>query len=112
MNTEEPVFEDEKLKTSKAIQKKLSSVSKAIQNAQEQYQKSKDYAKALHTAELVKAHFGKLKRGMEQITVTDWLSENKEVTIPLNPLHTPQETLEELFVKSQKLKKAIVPLET
>ena len=106
-----PIFEEEKLKTGKALQKKLSSVSKAIMNAKCQYQKSKDYAQAMHTAELVKAHFNQLKRGMEYITVTDWLAENKEVTIALNPLHTPQETLEDLFVKSQKLKKAIAPLE-
>ncbi len=104
-------FEDEKKKTLKAIQKKLLSISKAIKNAQEQYDRSRDFEEVQHLAELVKAHFPLLKKGMDTITVNDWKKENAEVSIPLDPMATPQEMLQEMFVKSQKLKKAISPLE-
>lgn len=110
-NPDVVVFEEEKKKTLKAIQKKLTSTSKAIANAQEQYRKSKDFEQAQHLAELVKAHFHLLKRGMKELTVTDWKNDNKELSILLDPKATPQEMLQDMFVKSQKLKKAITPLE-
>lgn len=114
MNPADPqiaVFEDEKKKTLKAIQKKLSSIAKAIKNAQDQYQRSKDFEEVQHLAELLKAHYPMLKRGMEEITVSDWKNDNKEVQISLDPRASPQDMLQDMFVKSQKLKKAISPLE-
>lgn len=110
-NPEILVFEEEKKKTLKAIQKKLSSIAKAIKNAEVQYQRSKDFEEVQHLAELVKAHFPLLKRGMEEITVTDWKKDNEEVKIALDPTASPQDILQEMFVKSQKLKKALSPLE-
>lgn len=110
-NAESAVFELEKTKTVKAIQKKLASITKAIKTAQEQYRQSKEFEQVQHLAELVKANFPKLKKGMEEVTALDWKEEHKEVTIPLDPLSSPQEILEAMFLKSQKLKRAISPLE-
>ena len=97
-NPEVVVFEDEKKKTLKAIQKKLSSIAKAIKNAEIQYQRSKDFEEVQHLAELVKAHFPLLKRGMEEITVADWKKDNEEVRISLDPLASPQDILQDMFV--------------
>lgn len=105
------VFEDEKKKTLKTIQKKLTAIAKAIKNAQDQYQRSKDFEQVQHLAELVKAHFPLLKRGMDEITVPDWKNDNEEIKISLDPLASPQEMMQEMFIKSQKLKKALSPLE-
>ncbi|MBS0635009.1 MAG: DUF814 domain-containing protein [Verrucomicrobia bacterium] len=104
-------FDEEKLKTIKALQKKRSSLAKAIKNAQAQYERSQEFEEVQHLAELVKAHFSLLKRGMDSITVSDWKKENQNVTIALNPQATPPEMLDEMFTKSQKLKKALSPLE-
>lgn len=110
-NPEVLVFEEEKKKTLKAVQKKLASLTKAIKNAQDQYQRSKDFEEVQHLAELVKAHFPLLKRGMDEITVADWKKDNEEVRIPLDPTASPQDILQDMFIKSQKLKKALSPLE-
>lgn len=108
---ENKLFDEEKKKTVKAIQKKLSSFEKAIKNAQAQYQSSKEFEEVKHLAELVKANFPLLKRGMTELTVPDWKKDNEEVRISLDPNATPQEMMQDMFVKSQKLKKAITPLQ-
>jgi len=108
---EQLLFETEKMRTVKAIQKKLSSFAKAIKKAHDQIERSKDFAEIQHMAELVKANFTKLKRGMSEITVSDWKKEDAERSIALDPLATPKEQLEEMFRKSQKLKRALSPLE-
>lgn len=105
------LFEEEKKKTLKAIQKKINSFTKAIKNAHDQLARSKDFEHVQHLAELVKANFPLLKRGMNEIKVADWKKEDAEVSIPLDPQANPKEQLEELFRKSQKLKRALSPLQ-
>jgi predicted ribosome quality control (RQC) complex YloA/Tae2 family protein len=106
----EEEFEKMKKRLTKAIEKKLASIQKAIQNANRDLVKSHEFEKVQHYAELVKTNFAKLRRGMQKITVADWQQENSEVTIALDPTITPQEQLEDLFKKSQKLKRALMPL--
>lgn len=105
------LLEEEKKKTIKAIQKKLASFAKAIKNATSQLQRSKEFEEVQHLAELVKSHFSRLKRGMDAITVEDWKNDNSEVTIALDPMASPQEIMQDMFRKSQKLKRAVTPLE-
>lgn len=104
-------FEKVKKRVTKAIEKKLASISKAIKKANADFAKSQEFEQAQHFAELVKSHFPRLKRGMEEITVPDWKQEEEMVCISLDPKMTPQEQLEDLFKKSQKLKRAIQPLQ-
>ena len=103
-------FEQEKKNTLKAIQKKLTSFSKAIAKAQEQLKRSHEFEQVQHMAELLKAHFPHIKRGMEEITLPDWKQDNSDVTISLDPTLTPQELMSDMFRKSQKLKRAAAPL--
>src|SRR5262245_35079768 len=110
-STPQNFFDDEKKKTLKAIQRKLASFTKAIQNATAQLKRSKEFEQAQHLAELVKANFGRLKRGMKEITVEDWSKDYAKVTIPLDPKASPQKLIQDMFRKSQKLKKAVSPLE-
>lgn len=105
------LFESEKKRTVKAIQKKLASFTKAIKKAHDQLERSKEFEEVQHMAELVKANFTQLKRGMSKITVSDWKQDNAERSIALDPLATPKEQIEEMFRKSQKLKRALTPLE-
>ncbi len=109
--TQEISLETEKAKTIKAIEKKLLKIAKAIKNAQDQYQASKNFEEVQHLAELVKGHFHRIKRGMTEVNVSDWKKDNEEVKIALDPTLSPQEMLEEMFTKSQKLKKALTPLQ-
>ena len=114
MTTPEPeihLLDEERKKTLKAIKSKLARIAKAIKNAQAQYAQSQEFEEVKHLAELLKANFFRLQKGMDEINVEDWKRENAEVTIALDTSKTPQEMLEEMFTKSQKLKKALSPLE-
>lgn len=103
-------FEKLKKKLAKSIERKLAAIGKAIKKANSDLVKSHEFEKVQHFAELVKAHFPRLKRGMDEITVPDWKQDNSEVTVSLDPTISPKEQLEELFNKSQKLRRALIPL--
>ncbi len=93
------------------IKKKLASFEKAEKKASKSLLEGKSHEEALHIAELVKANFSKLKRGISELHVQDWSQDMKTVCIPLDPTASPKEMLEALFTKSQKLKRSVTALE-
>jgi predicted ribosome quality control (RQC) complex YloA/Tae2 family protein len=107
---EEPNFEELKKNTLDAIKKKLTGMSKAIKKAQDDYARSQEFEHVQHLAELLKSHFPKLQRGMEEIVLPDWKKDYEETKIALDPLASPQDMLQDMFTKSKKLQKAIEPL--
>jgi len=104
-------FEKEKTTTTKIIQKKIASFEKALSNARSALEKSLAFEDAHHLAELAKANYGLLQRGMKVIKAQDWAEDGKQVCIPIDPKLSPKEVLEDLFKKSRKLKRAIDPLQ-
>lgn len=107
---EEKRLQKEKEALGKILVKKIASFDKAIQKAEHSLEKSVSYKDAAHSAELVKAHYRLLEKGMSQLKVSDWEKDNQEVVINIDPSQSPKEVLESLFTKSQKLQRAIVPL--
>lgn len=58
--------------------------------------------------ELLTANMYAAKKGMKEIEVVDYYDDNgATVTIPLDPLKTPSENAQSLFVKYQKLKNSV-----
>src|SRR5438128_4819973 len=103
-------IEEEKLKIQKLIDKKISAFEKALEKAKKSLEESHRFDEARHVAELVKSHYGVLKKGMTELKVLDWAKENQERLIALDPKYSPKEALEKLFKKSKKLERAIGPL--
>lgn len=93
MNT---LFELEKKKTIKAIQKKLASFEKAIKQAKSVYESTQEFENVKHLAELVKADFSQAK------------SEVKKQALQADELRP--ERVQELFEKSERLQKAMEPI--
>jgi len=82
---------------------------KRIKNLEEALQESSTWEKVLHEAELLKANFGALKRGLPSIVVWDW-ELNQEKTISLVSTRTPQEELALRFKRSKKLQAGLIHL--
>lgn len=112
MNPSDDTFEKEKTATTKIVQKKIASFEKALCNARSALEKSLAFEDAQHLAELTKANYGLLQRGMSSIKANDWRDDGKQVCIPIDPRLSPKDVLEDLFKKSRKLKRAIDPLQT
>ena len=110
--TPEAFLEKEKTDLHRIVRRKLRSCEKSIEQTMQSLEKGKAYHEVQHLAELIKANFTLLKKGLSEITVLDWSQENKEIKISLDPTATPKEQLQVFFTKCQKLKRSIVPLES
>ena len=104
-------FEKERQAVKKQLVKKIASFDKALGNAYKSLEKGKTHQEATHIAELIKAHYSLLKKGMGQITLADWKKEDQEICIPLDPALSPKEQLDAQFSKSKKLQRSIAPLQ-
>ena len=63
-----------------------------------------------HEATLLQSNLFKIEKGMSQITVNDWLQDNTEKKILLDPTMKPADEIAKRFQKSKKLKRGIEPL--
>lgn len=68
------------------------------------------WEKVQHEATLLQANLYKIMKGMTKICVHDWLKENAETEILLDPTLSPAEEIAKRFQKCKKLKRAIEPL--
>ncbi|KIL47658.1 Rqc2 family fibronectin-binding protein [Jeotgalibacillus campisalis] len=84
--------------------------------------KIKKLQKTLHQAskgdqyqlqgELLTANLFAVKKGMKEITVQNYYSEdNEEIVVPLDPRKTPSENAQRFFTKYQKAKNALIIVE-
>lgn len=62
-----------------------------------------DWSKVQHEAELLQANLYRIQKGMNTITVQDWLLEGKEVEIAIDNHLTPGEIVGALFKKAKKM---------
>jgi len=95
----------------KQLLKKIQSFDKAIDTTHASLEKGKTHDEARYLAELIKANYSQLQRGMENISLADWKNSDQEICIPLDPTLSPKEQLEGLFRKSKKLQRSIAPLQ-
>lgn len=63
-----------------------------------------------HEGELLKAHFAQLQKGLKEVTVLDWLTDQR-VTLPLEPLKTPQEQIARRFKQAKKMARSLPHLQ-
>lgn len=68
------------------------------------------WEKVHHEATLLQSNLFRIKKGMTKIKVQDWLQDNSEMEIFLDPALSPPKDIAQRFKKSKKLKKGIEPL--
>ena len=90
------------LKTrSKKARKKIKNLNGDMERASEAIGRS-------HLAENLVANFSTLKRGMKEVTVTDYYKDPpEEVTVSLDPKLSPRENIDTLFKRIKKGKKTL-----
>ena len=105
------LFDKEKKEFAKALQNKLKTIERAFAKTKDELKEAQNWQKKQHEADLLKSSYHQLNLGLKEITIPDWENNNSSITIALDPTLTPQELLDSFFKRSQKLKKAIKPLE-
>jgi len=86
------------------ITKKESALTARLKNLAMPEELMSQAERELITGELLKCNIHRVKPGMKQIAVTDYLT-NKKVLIPLNPALSPAENLSQYFRRYRKLLK-------
>lgn len=100
--------EEEKIENeSEALFKIKRLLQKDVQKAEENLKKCLGWSAIFHEAELLKAHFQKIKKGMDHILVEDWEANGEIVKIHLNPKLGSQEQIAKRYKQSKRLKRGI-----
>ncbi len=92
------------------LRKKIASTSTRIEGWKKELQIAQNWQKHEHTADLLKANFHLLKRGLSAVKVADWET-GEELDIPLAPELFPNEQIALAYGRAKKLKKNIANLE-
>jgi predicted ribosome quality control (RQC) complex YloA/Tae2 family protein len=92
------------------LKNKLNKARKAEAKFSEELEKALLWEKAHHEASLLQANLYKITKGLRQVSANDWLKDNREIILNLDPTLPPSEEVSKRFQKSKKLKKAIDPL--
>lgn len=102
-------LETEKTSLLTEWQKELKKLEKKESHFRTELETCANWESIHHEAELLKANFHALKKGLSSLTVWDWL-DNQNKTLILDPLLTPQEQMAKRFLQSKKRQKGIEPL--
>lgn len=75
-----------------------------LRKVEEEWKETEKASEIQRQGELLKTSYHLLKRGMKEITVVDYYQEpSLEISIPLDPVLSPQENIEKIFKKARKL---------
>lgn len=93
------------------LKQKIKRLKKSQAHCEQELTRGLAWEQAQHEAELLQAHFYRLKRGMQEITLEDWAKENAPCTLVLDPRLEPKEEAARRFKKAKKLRLSIEPLQ-
>lgn len=88
------------------INKKVKKNMRILSLLEDEALEKQDFIKYKEQGDILAASIYTLKRGMTSFTTYDFYN-NKEISIPLDPQITPQENLEKLYKKYNKLKRGM-----
>lgn len=88
------------------INKKVKKNMRILSLLEDEALEKQDFIKYKEQGDILAASIYTLKRGMTSLTTYDFYN-NKEISIPLDPQITPQENLEKLYKKYNKLKRGM-----
>ncbi len=82
-----------------------------LNNLNDDLLKAKDNIKFKDLGILLQANLYNVKKGMSSITVTNFLGNNEEITISLNPELDPSKNLKQIFTKGKKASNALIEVQ-
>lgn len=103
-------FLDKKLYIERQLKNRLKQTNRAQIKFKQELEEAIKWEQYHHEATLLQANLYKLKKGMPFIKVNDWLKNDEEKEIFLDPVLSPSDEIAKRFQKSKKLKRAIDPL--
>ena len=86
------------------MEHELSRLSTSIRSAEKSIEANKGYEDLRYQADLLSANSYLIRRGQDSVTVTDWASGGKEVTITLDKSLTPGANVQACYDRYQKAK--------
>lgn len=104
-------FEQRKLAFVKAAQRQYQHAFRRLNACKEELAICRDWAALFHEGSLLQANLYRIKKGMREISVADWLAEGQARMIALDPLLSPGDQVAGLFRLSKKRSTAIFHLE-
>jgi len=103
----EESFENKKNAAIKQLNKRHKRLLKAKEECLNHLNNCLAWEKVQHEANLLNTYFFRLKKGMEEIYLPDWSSNDSLVKLILDKKLTPKEEVAKRFKKAKKLKKGI-----
>lgn len=97
-------FQFEKKELHTRLEKLVKRSQKQRSNCLQSLEKCREWEKIQHEGLLLQSHLFLLKQGMPEVTLSDWMQDNQQVVIALNPQLEPQQEIAKRFQKSKKLK--------
>lgn len=101
------VFEKRKRQALSIVNKAVKRAQKNVEDRKQTLQKCENWKQVEHQGKLLQANLYRIKKGVQEINISDWEQEGKEVLLILNPLLEPSEIVSEYFKKSKKLRVGI-----
>lgn len=105
------LFQTHKQQLLKNTARALKHASRRLEACRQELNLCRCWGDLYHEGELLQSNLYRVKKGMVEISVSDWLVEGCERTIRLNPKILPHEQIQALFRNSKKRKRAIPHLE-
>lgn len=103
----ESEFLKQKQKALTQANRQLKRAQKRVESCRDTLLRCEEWAAVQHQAMMLQANLFSIKRGMKEVTLSDWDQEGKMVTIPLDPLKEPHEQIAQLFRSSKKLRAGV-----
>lgn len=107
MENQNSDFTQEISRLKSTLKRRVRTLKKALNRAQEQLSLCQNWEAFHHSAELIQSNIYKIKKGDVQIVAEDWENEGALIAITLDPLMKPHEEIARRFKKAQKLKKGL-----
>lgn len=105
------VLNSEQKKLEHRIQREMNRISEKLRKQKEEYREAQEKLSLEKTGNLLSSNLHLVPKGADSVEVEDFYEGGGKVLIPLNPLLSPAQNLEEIFSKYKKAKRAVGMIE-
>ena len=105
------VLNSEQKKLEHRIQREMNRISEKLRKQKEEYREAQEKLSLEKTGNLLSSNLHLVPKGADSVEVEDFYEGGEKVLIPLNPLLSPAQNLEEIFSKYKKAKRAVGMIE-
>lgn len=95
----------------KQVKRLITHQTTKLSNLNDDLLKAKENVKYKDLGILLQANLYQVKKGLKEITIINFLSNNEEITIPLNPELDPSKNLKQIFTKGKKASNALIEVQ-